>query len=403
MTEAGSRTASELPHFEICMAPPLIYRSWKYIHFDAQPSIHQSLEQGVPRVLVGLDIEIAADVAKREARRRESATVAEAWAAYLAERKPHWSARHHADHEKLAQTGGAKRKRGAGLIVAGPLAELMPLRLDELDADRLKAWAARESVQRPARVRLALRLLTVFLGWCATRPAFAVAAHPKAASGRDVREVVGKPARKDDALQREQLPAWFDAVGRIDNPVISAYLQALLLTGARREELAGLRWEDVDFRWRSLAMRDKVEGGRMVPLTPYVAHLLAALPRRLTRDGRPNPWVFSSVTSESGRLVEPRIAHGRACMVAGLDGLTLHGLRRSFGTLSEWVEAPVGVVAQIQGHKPSAIAEKHYRVRPLDLLRMWHEKIEAWILEQAGVSFDARAAPAGRLHRVAVT
>lgn len=56
-----------------------------------------------------------------------------------------------------------------------------------------------------------------------------------------------------------------------------------------------------------------------------------------------------------------------------------------FGTLAEWVECPVGVVAQIQGHKPSATAEKHYRRRPLDLLRMWHVKIEGWILEQAGI------------------
>ena len=36
------------------------------------------------------------------------------------------------------------------------------------------------------------------------------------------------------------------------------------------------------------------------------------------------------------------------------------------------------------GHKPSATAKKHYTVRPLDLLRVHHERIEAWILEQAG-------------------
>ena len=40
-----------------------------------------------------------------------------------------------------------------------------------------------------------------------------------------------------------------------------------------------------------------------------------------------------------------------------------------------------------QMHKPSATAEKHYKVRPLDLQRMWHTRIEAWILEQAGVEF----------------
>jgi hypothetical protein len=32
-------------------------------------------------------------------------------------------------------------------------------------------------------------------------------------------------------------------------------------------------------------------------------------------------------------------------------------------------------------------------VRPLDLLRLHHEKIEAWILEQAGVRFVAGVEP----------
>lgn len=48
---------------------------------------------------------------------------------------------------------------------------------------------------------------------------------------------------------------------------------------------------------------------------------------------------------------------------------------------------PAGISAQIRGHKPSALAEKHYRRRPLDLLRKWHDVIEAWILEQAGIDF----------------
>ncbi len=86
--------------------------------------------------------------------------------------------------------------------------------------------------------------------------------------------------------------------------------------------------------------------------------------------------------------------------MAGIEGLTLHGLRRSFKRLTEWLEIPAVVVAQVMGHKPSATAEKHYTVRPLDLLRLHHEKIEAWILEQAGVKFDLKAEP-GKLRVVA--
>ena len=70
----------------------------------------------------------------------------------------------------------------------------------------------------------------------------------------------------------------------------------------------------------------------------------------------------------------------------------MHGLRRSFSSLTEWLETPAGVVTQIQGHKPSATAEKHYKVRALELLRVHHERIEAWILEQAGVKFAPQAA-----------
>lgn len=98
----------------------------------------------------------------------------------------------------------------------------------------------------------------------------------------------------------------------------------------------------------------------------------------------------SSVQGIQAKAVSlPHKAHDRACTVAGIEGLTLHGLRRSFKSLTEWLGIPAGVVAHLMGHKPSATAEKHYTVRPLDLLRIHHERIEAWMLEQAGVTFDA--------------
>jgi integrase len=199
------------------------------------------------------------------------------------------------------------------------------------------------------------------------------------AKTKKTRETLGKAGVKQDALMREQLTVWFDAVRQIQNPVIAAYLQTLLLTGARPGEVLGLKWSDIELKWRGLTIRDKVDGTRVIPLTPYVSSLIHALQHR-------NEWVFSSQTAAGGVLTIPRAQHGAACAVGGIDGLTLHGLRRSFKSLTEWLEIPAGVVAQIMGHKPSATAEKHYTIRPLDLLRVHHEKIEAWILEQAGVT-----------------
>jgi len=123
----------------------------------------------------------------------------------------------------------------------------------------------------------------------------------------------------------------------------------------------------------------------------WIHHLIAGLPKR-------GEWVFAGAGDKA--LTRRAKNLSTACEVAGVDHVSLHGLRRSFKSLTEWLEIPAGVVAQLMGHKPSATAEKHYTVRPLDLLRVHHEKIEAWILEQAGVTFDAKAEP-GKLALVA--
>ena len=333
---------------------------------------------------------IAATAAKVEADKVQALSVGEVWAAYIEERRPHWGALHLRDHVDKAKAGGlpsGRRGGGKQLTKPGPLAALMPLALKDLDQATIEAWAANEGKTRASSARLAWRLLTVFLTWCAEQPAYAgLMAAKNPAKTKKARESLGKAGVKSDVLQREQLGVWFAAVQQLQNPVIAACLQMMLLTGARPGEVLALRWEDINTQWKGISIRDKIEGTREIPATPYMLHLLAALPRR-------NEWVFPSNTSATGCLTEPNNPHTRACKAAGLEGLTLHGLRRSFKSLTEWLEVPVGVVAQIQGHKPSATAEKHYTVRPLELLRVHHEKIEAWILEQAGIVFDAKAAP----------
>ncbi len=336
---------------------------------------------------------IARDTADRDAakveRQRQQVTGLEAWDAYTTAQAPKWSELHARNHAVMVQAGGEPRTRSkVKTTQPGILRPVLARPLAQIDADTIAAWMKAEAPARPAVAALAFRQLAAFLRWCGEHAEFGAIAQAEAHKPRRVRELVPSVGTKDDCLQREQLPLWFDAVRKLSNPVPAAFLQVALLTGARREELGGMRWADVDFRWCSIVIADKVEGERVIPLTPYVSRLLAALPRR-------SEWVFSSPTAADGRIQDPREAHERALAAAGLPHLTIHGLRRSFGTLCEWVEMPAGVVAQIQGHKPSATAEKHYRRRPLDLLRMWHTRAEAWMLEQAGVQFDAKAAATG--------
>lgn len=346
---------------------------------------------------------------KREAAQHIDAPALDAWNEYIDARKGKWSENHLADHTNVAKEGGKKRTRGrrpgeSEITQPGALRGLLLKPLSDIDADTVRIWLQDEATRRPTHARLAFGLLRAFLNWCSDRKEYREIVHVDACAARIAKDELPKKAAKNDCLQREQLSAWFEKVRAINNPVISNYLQVALLTGARREEIAALKWSDLDFQWKTIRMHDKVDGERTIPLTPYVADLLTALKRindtppakfrilngkKIENDlttWKPPKWVFASKTAESGRLQEPRIQHTRACAAAGIDNLTIHGLRRSFGTLAEWVECPAGIVAQIQGHKPSATAEKHYRVRPIDLLRQWHIKIESWILEQAGIS-----------------
>lgn len=364
--------------------------------------------------------QLAGVEAKRVEADRQDLTVAELWKIYVEARRHKWSVRHQLDHDNIANIGGMAVKRGkkGQKKEPGALAALLPLRLSEITKERVKAWLRDETARRPTQAALAFRLLRAFINWCNDTPSYSGLAAADACSPRMSKENLPKQKAKTDCLQREQLPAWFAAVCKIKSPTIANYLQALLLTGARREELAWLKWGDVDFKWGSLTIHDKIEGERVIPLTPYVHSLLAELHRinnappkvkkMRARDAhkpkappwKPSEWVFSSRAAASGRLQEPSIQHRKACAVAGIEGMTLHGLRRSFGTLAEWVECPTGVAAQIMGHKPSATAEKHYRQRPLDLLRAWHSKIEVWILEQAKVKFSTEEKPAKGVRRV---
>ncbi len=332
----------------------------------------------------------AAEAARRE-RERAKATFGDLWTAYIDDNASGWSERHLKDHAEVMTQPGQRRQRSKKKTVAGVLWPLRDVLLSDLTPTLLQSHMEKEAAKRPTTTAKAFRLLRACLRWGRLQPAFEGlydAEKLVAAAGKKVRK---SSKAKDDVLQREQLAAWFQAMQGISEPAHRAYLQILLLTGARSKELLELEWADVDFQWNKITIGDKVDGTRVIPMTPYVRLLLQSLPRR-------GKHVFMTSRTKDGQHMDrANERHTRALQAAGLPHVTLHGLRRSFGSLTEWVEVPAGIVAQIMGHKPKATAERHYRVRPVELLRQWHTRIEAWMLEQAGIE-----QPAGDAQRLEV-
>lgn len=338
---------------------------------------------------------LAAAAAKVQADKAKALTVGEVWPLYLEngrpKRKEAWKPRYRADLEAMAAPGGEKKKRGQGLTRPGPLYPLLALPLAGVNEDALKSWYDREAVAGKHQAARALMMFRGFLRWCAARPEYRNLTDRDAGKAAAIVENLPSNTRRTDALEAAQVPGWWAGVEQLSNRTASAYLRALLLTGARREELAALTWANVDFQWRKLTIADKVDTTRTIPLSPYVAHMLATLPRV-------GPFVFAS-TGKAGRITDTRNSHAKALQSAAIEGLTIHGLRRSFSLLGEAAGAPAGAIAQVMGHKPSATAEG-YRPRSIDALRPFLEQIEAHILSLAGVKFDAQAAP-GALRVVA--
>ena len=267
---------------------------------------------------------------------------------------------------------------------------LLALPLAGVNEDTLKSWYDREALTGKHQAARALMMFRGFLRWCAARPEYRELTDREAGKAAAIVESLPSSTRRTDALEAAQVLGWWAGVEQLSNRTASAYLRALLLTGARREELAALTWANVDFQWRKLTIADKVDITRTIPLSPYMAQMLATLPRL-------GSYVFAS-TGKAGRITDTRSSHAQALKHAGINHLTVHGLRRSFSLLGEAAGAPAGAIAQVMGHKPSATAEG-YRPRSIDALRPFLEQIEAHILNLAGVQFDAQAEP-GKLRAI---
>ena len=209
-------------------------RTWTIAKAQAEATRFKTLtDQGNdPRILA------AAQRAKSDAARaedkRQGLTLADVWPVYLEARKSLWSPRYYLDHVRFASLGGQRKKRGEGVKVAGPLAPLMPVSLSELTGTTVATWLKKEKASRPTVAATAFRILRSFVGWAADVPEYRGIIPPDACNARAVRDAVPKSrAKEGDSLQREQLPGWFAAVRKLQNPVISVGARLNLTSSAR--------------------------------------------------------------------------------------------------------------------------------------------------------------------------
>ena len=125
----------------------------------------------------------------------------------------------------------------------------------------------------------------------------------------------------------------------------AAAIRLLVLTGCRRNEILGLRWEELDFETGEMRLVDSKTGARVVPMPPPAAEVLAALPRVPG-----NPWVFPG-RKKGTHQRNLNDSWNRVRERAGLDGVRLHDLRHTYASRALALGEGLPMIGKLLGHR----------------------------------------------------
>lgn len=177
-----------------------------------------------------------------------------------------------------------------------------------------------------------------------------------------------KTQSRERYLNGEELGRLGDALTAAEaegeNQWACAAVRLLVLTGARKSEVLGLRWEWVDVERSCLRLPDSKTGKKVVPLGGPAADLLQSLPRF---EG--SPWVFPGARENKPLVGLPR-AWTRIRKLAGLDGVRLHDLRHSFASVAVAGGDSLYLVGKVLGHAQARTTEKYSHVSADPILQV---------------------------------
>ncbi len=127
-------------------------------------------------------------------------------------------------------------------------------------------------------------------------------------------------------------------------PASVAAIRLIMLTGCRCEEIATLRWDDVDRSGGYLRLRETKTGLRLIPLTPAALEVLDGIERVAG-----NPWVFVGLKPAS-HVSRIRCQWHKLRVQAGLHDVRLHDLRHSYASRALALGESLAVIGKLLGH-----------------------------------------------------
>lgn len=168
-----------------------------------------------------------------------------------------------------------------------------------------------------------------------------------------------KPETKDRTLTQSEVGALAKGISILEglgmlSSNMAAAIKLLLLTGARKNEIATLRWDYVDLERGLLLLPDSKTGAKAIPLPAAAARIIANLSRR-------SEWVLPS-TRNDGPIIGLQKAWEMVRVWCGVEDVRIHDLRHSFATFAVSDGASLYLVGKALGHKQSRTTERYAHV-----------------------------------------
>lgn len=135
-------------------------------------------------------------------------------------------------------------------------------------------------------------------------------------------------------------------------------IRLLTLTGCRRGEILGLRWDWVDFERACLRLPDSKTGAKVVPLGAPALALLASLERQ-----KDCPFVLPATKGEGHYTGLPRVWSALR-KAAGLGDVRLHDLRHSFASVAAAGGDSLLMIGKLLGHRHAATTHRYAHLAP---------------------------------------
>jgi len=183
---------------------------------------------------------------------------------------------------------------------------------------------------------------------------------------------------RDRFLQADELPRFFEALGKEPNPAIRAYILLSLLTGARKTNVLEMQWEQISFEraeWR--IPKTKNGTAQTITLAPEAVEVLRE------REGCHETWVFPG-TGKKGHLCDPQKAWTRILERANIENLHIHDLRRSLGSWQAKTGASMAIIGKSLNHKSVSTTAIYARL-DLDPVRDSVNRATSAMLEAGGM------------------